>query len=327
MSVLCEHAHSDNPALCLNALWALKHFIHAVEPDLKRACLERLEPGWLVQLIRDDTQDASLSHARMKGVAGDDMDEDVDTSDTDEPLRWVYGVNGVFHELDTSESARLQEAENRLAAIRESELNPARRARNDDVAIQEQGLDFIRNIIGHPGPGTMSDTPNEAVEMVDYLFSELGQDRLFDILASKLRPKVLSAFSRRTSVTGRDARIVYPQAQIIVPVIYILVHIAASDTRHKQLIVAQTELLKLLAQNALSKDRDVRAALCHLVANLTMQDENGESDGCRPRAAELKKLGFLNKMEMLRQEDRDLDVRERAKQAAWHLEQALLQSY
>ncbi|PNY27575.1 Armadillo repeat-containing protein 8 [Tolypocladium capitatum] len=320
MRVLCEHAHSNNPALRLNAMWAFKHFVDAVGPELKKASLEQLEPGWLVQLICDDTQDAALYSSRLRDMA--DVDEDMDMQPSDEAFRWLYGSNGSIHELDSSQSTRLRQAEDRLSAIRETELNPARRARNDDLAIQEQGLDFIRNLIGRPESGVSSEMPSETTEMIDYLFSELGQDRLFEILASKLRSKVLHPFSRRTSTPGREPRIVHPQARIIVAVIYILVHMAASIPRHRQLVIAQTDLLKLLAQQATSKDREVRVALCHLVINLTWQEDDTEAQQCAARAHELKRLGFHAKMESLKLQDRDLDVRERAKTAAWQIEQA-----
>ncbi|KJZ75603.1 hypothetical protein HIM_05066 [Hirsutella minnesotensis 3608] len=307
MGVLCEHAHSDNPALRLNALWALKHFVDAVGPVLKKASLEQLGAGWLVQLICDDTQDTSYHDSRYKDMSSDDLDEDMDIQASEQPFRWLYGSNGSVRELDASKSTRLRQAEDRLAA--------------DDMAIQEQGLDFIRNLIGRPESGT-SETPSETTEMIDFLFSELGQDRLFDILASKLRTKMLHPFSRRTSAPGREPRVYHPQARIIVAVIYILVHMAASIPRHRQLVISQTELLKLLAQQAGSKDREVRVALCHLVINLTWQEDDAEAQQCAARAHELKRLGFHTKMETLKHQDRDLDVRERAKTAAWQIEQA-----
>lgn len=321
MKVLCEHAHSENPALRLNALWALKHFIDAVGPDLKKACLAQLDPGWLEQLICDDTEDLALQMAREREATGLDMDDDVDMQQSDEAHRWVYGTNGMLRELDATNSTRLRQVEDKLAAVRESELNPVRRARNDDLAIQEQGLDFIRNLIGRPGAG-LSETTNETTEMIDYLLRELGTERLFEILSSKLRAKVLRPFSRRAPVTGRETRLLHPQAKIIVAVIYILVHIAASIPRHRQMVISQTELLKLLAQQASSKDREVRVALCHLVINLTWQEDDGEAQACAQRAHELRKLGFHAKMEALTKQDGDLDVRERAKTAAYQIEQA-----
>ena len=317
MKILCEHAHSDNPMLRLNALWALKHLVDAVGPDFKKACLEELGSGWLVQLICDDTQDTALSNSRA-GRLSESADNDADMQLVDEPFRWLYGADGNIQELDASASERLQEAEHKLASIREAELNPVRRARNDDVAIQEQGLDFIRNLIGRPGHGLQSDSVHETTEMIDHLFSVLGQDRLFEILASKLQYKVLNPFSRRTSTLGREPRI-WPQAKIVVAVIYIFVHIAASIPRHKQLVIAQTEVLKLLAQQANNRDKEVKVALCHLVINLTWQEDASEAQACAERVRELKKLGYLAKMETLTKTDRDLDVRERAKTAVYQI--------
>ncbi|KAG6026527.1 hypothetical protein E4U41_001254 [Claviceps citrina] len=322
MKILCEHAHSDNAALRLNALWALKHFVDAVGPDLKRACLAGLEPGWLVQLISDDSQEASFSAPKGKEGSAHDLDEDMDMQASDEPLRWFYGHNGQMQQLDTSRSSRLRQMEERLAAVRGSELSPSRKARMDDLAIQEQGLDFIRNLIGRPEPDVASETPSETTEMIDHLFSEIGQDRLFEILSSKLRTRVLHPFSRRERAVGREARVLHPPAKIVVAVICILVHMAASISRHRQLVIAQSELLKLLAVQASSRDRGVRASLCHLIINLTWQDDETEVQACSQRAQELKRLGFHAKMDHLKLQDRDLDVRERAKTAAWQIEQA-----
>lgn len=325
MTTLCEHAHSDNPSLRLNALWALKHLVDAVGPDLKKTCLEELEPGWLVQLIRDDTQlDTDFSNGGGKKSPAMDMDEDIDLDDSfEEQHRWTYGVNGEIKVLDAANSTRMRQAEDKLAAVRETELNPARKARNDNVAIQEQGLNFIRNFIGH-GSERLSSEPVETAEMIDHLFAELGQDHLFDILASKLRPKHLHPFSRRAPTAGREARVIYPQAQIIAPTVYILVHMSASELRHRQLVITQTELLKTLASQT-SKDKEVRIALCHLVTNLTWHDVGEDAETVKQRALELKKLGFYTKMLSYKSEERDLDIKERAKNAVAQMD-AILQS-
>lgn len=315
MKVLCEHAHSDNPELRLNSLWALKHFVDAVGPDLKKACLEQLEPGWLVQLINDDDDDDNDLYAADTLIA-DDLDEDMEASQSESPLRWLYAANGCVRELDGSQLTKLRQLEDYFAGVREAENNPAGRARNDDLAIQEQGLDFIRNFIGRPMAG-------ESTDVIDYLFSTIGQDRLFDILASKLRSKALQPFGRRTPTAGREARVLHPRPRVMIAVIFILVHIAASVPRHRQLVIAQKELLKLVALQCSSKDRDVRCAICHLIINLTWLDEDGEIQACSQRAVDLKNMGFQIKMDMLMNHDRDLDVRERAKTAMYQLEKVI----
>ncbi|KAL7799825.1 armadillo-type protein [Trichoderma ceciliae] len=322
MKILCEHAHSGNPALRLNALWALKHFVIAVSPGLKRSCLEQLEPGWLVQLICDDDQDATPYNTRPIQSPGDDVDEEMDASPSDEQVRWMFAANGNLQKLDGSRSTKLRQAEDKLASIRESELNSFRRSRSDEVAIQEQGLEVIRNLVGL-GVGASAESPYDTTEMIDYLFSAIGQDRLFEILSSKLRAKVVHPFSRRTPTPGQETRLIHPHAKIIVPVIYILVHIAASTHQHRQLVVRQTDLLKLLCQQINNRDKEVRVAVCHLIINLTGQDDEGEGQAWSLRAMELKKLGFYNRMEFLKHNDRDLDVRERARTAVYQLERAI----
>ena len=327
MRVLCEHAHSLNAALRLNALWALKHFVHGVGVDTKKSCLEELEPGWLVQLICDDTEDEALytrtkSEKQAAQAAADDTDGDVEMDQPEEEGRsWLssslHRASFPRTSHERSRTGRLRQAEAKLAALRETELNPVRKARSDDLAIQEQGLNFIRNLIG---PGGGADTSRDTTEMIDYLFSQLGQDRLFEILASKLKFKVLHAFSRRFSA-GQSSRVLYPQAKIIEAVVFILVHISASEPRHRQLVIAQTDLLKALTTHFSSKDKEVRVALCHLANNLTWRDDTTDTQAAAQRAFELKRLGLYAKLEALEQEDSELDVRERAKTAIYQMSQ------
>lgn len=329
MKVACEHAHSHHASLRLSALWALKHLVLSSSTDLKKRCVEELESGWLVRLICDDTEDDALFSARERSDRQltqnglDDMDEDMDMGLADDQNRaWL---SPSFYKTPTTHTHPdiriLRDADSRLEALREAELNPIRKARHDDLAIQEQGLGLIRNLIGGAYSSNNADSPNETTEMIDFLFNTIGQDRLFEILASKLRIKVLHSFSRR-SATGSEARILPPQTKIIESVVYILVHIAASIPPHRQLVVSQTELLKQLAKLFSSQDREVRVALCHLINNLTWQDNANDGPACSQRALELKKLGFLTKLEALKEGDDELDVRERAKSALWQMKPA-----
>ncbi|KAM7218819.1 ARM repeat-containing protein [Rhypophila decipiens] len=317
IKVLCEHAHSQDPGLRLNSMWALKHLVWAVDNKTKKQCLEELESGWLVQLITADTEDDAL-HARTQRRSQDtDEDEDMDSETYDDDGRfWTWPA--MFREPCPAKSAslrthspRMQKAEKKLLALRDAEINPIRKARNDDLAIQEQAINFIRNLIGQ------SMTENVA-EMVDYVFDQIGQEKLFEILAGKLRVRVLHPFARRYS-TGRDTRVLYPQAKVIEAVIFVLVHIAASKPQHRQLVIAQRDLLKLLEQHFNSKDSGVRLALCHFLTNLVWPDDSSDAAACGQRAQELRKLGFLTRLEALEQEDAELDVRERARSAAFQM--------
>jgi armadillo repeat-containing protein 8 len=339
VEVLCEQAHSVNAGLRLNAIWALHHLVDSASADMKKLCLDQLESGWLVQLICDDTEDEALfsrnkSDRRLSAQGmEEDMEEDMDVDGFDEGSRpWLWAgmwrSNTSRSTSDRSHSARMQAAEKKLSALREAEINPVRKARNDDLAIQEQALNFIRNLITIEATPPGTDPPMQGTtEMIDYIFSEIGQDRLFDILSTKLRVKVLHAFSssRRRSSTGRvESRVLYPQAKIIEAVAYILVHISASVPRHRQLVISQTDLLKTLGQQFNSRDKEVRVAVCQLMTNLVWQDDSSDAQACAQRALELKRLGFLQKLETLEREDGELDVRERAKGAVWQIKQTNL---
>ncbi|KAK3397248.1 armadillo-type protein [Sordaria brevicollis] len=328
--VLCQYAKSDNAGLRLNALWALKHLVLMADKETQKQCLEELGPGWLIQLICDDTEDNSL-HARIMAdrrlsqEAGED--EAMDTDDgyaeaADDVWKW----QAIHRNGPGFDSTRMRLADNMLRALREKEFDEVRKAREADLAIQEQGLDFIRNLISIPGQ------PMQA-EMVNHVFSELGQERLFDILASKLRVKFLRPFSRRQSShsgtpdggtwsgaagrnAGMDSRVLYPQSKIIVAVIYLLAHIAAGHPLHRQVVIAQTELLQLLAGHFNNKDVEVRRSLCHLLKNLVWCDGSEDKTNRDQRVSELEKLGFLQKLEGLQNNDAELDIRQRAKEAA-----------
>lgn len=313
MKVLCEHAHSFNPALRLNALWGLKHFVDGISASMKKTCLEQLEPGWLIQLISDQEQDEDMYTSRV----GEDLDEEMDGEQPSGQPRWLYAADGSICFVDASESSKLRQVEDYLSSIRESESSPSPKARNDIVAIQEQGVDFIRNLIGRVDGVAGADSSTENPEVIDYLFKSLGQDRLFDILAAKLRARIIHPFSRPTRLTSRDTKIIHPNARIVAVVIYILTHIAATGPRYCQLVMSQTELLKLLVQQASNKDCEVRLALCRLLYNLTTKDNGADSQACAQRAAELRRLGFSSKIETLMKQDRDLNVRENARMAAW----------
>ncbi|QSZ34514.1 hypothetical protein DSL72_006108 [Monilinia vaccinii-corymbosi] len=304
LKILCRQVHSQNAKLRLNATWALKHFVCGVGNETKRTCLEELGPGWLAHLICDDTEHEALfkENSYNQGIASrfdDAMDEDVEMDQFETPMEGSSSAQN-------NSRLSLQQAEVKLAVLREAELNPAKKARKDDLAVQEQGLDFVRNLISSAGPG-------ENTEMINYLFASLGQDRVFEILASKLRPKVINARS-----TASEMKVVPPQPEIIVAVVYILVHIAASIPQHRQIVIAQSDLLKLLVPQFNNPAYEVRVAMCYLISNLTWVDDADDGPACAQRVLSLKQLGILQKIEHL-EHDPELDVRERAKTAIWQM--------
>lgn len=322
MRVLCKHTKSQNPALRLNALWALKHWVDGATIESKKESVEELTPGWLVQLIREDTEDEALYQRTTSRQAETNFDGDVEMTQAGEARS--ASAAGFSQTTSTAQTRdvhaptpRLRQASDKIAELREAELSPVRKVRDDDLAIQEQGLNFLRNLIGpfH----TTNDTSADHAEMIDYLFTVLDPDRFFEIMHSKLQLKVLHPFGRRYASSRQESRVLYPQSRIVEAMIYILVHLAASVPRHRQILISQTKLLTDLGKHFQSKDKNVRVALCHLISNLTWRDNPEDSESSKARASELKKLGLLTKLELLESDDGELDVRERAKAAIWQI--------
>lgn len=317
MPLLCEKTRSENPALRLNALWSLKHWVLGVGVEAKKECLEELRAGWLVQLICDDKEDDAL-YARTAKNDNEDVEMDLAGEESRRSVSSPFrSSSATVSSGGQARTPRLRQAEQKVAALRETELNPTRKVRDDDLAVQEQGLNFVRNLIGPMASST--DSAREHADMIDHLFAVLGQDRFFEILHSKLQLKYLHPFGRRSS-SHRDSRVLYPQARIVAAVVYILVHMAASVPRHRQILISQTKLLTDLGKQFQSKDKEVRVALCHLITNLTWRDDPDDEDSSRQRAGELRKLGLLNKLQTLERDDGELDVRERAKAAIWQID-------
>ena len=337
-----------NAKLRINSLWALKHLVYMTPNDVKMACLDQLGPGWLKQIVCNDTEDSALPTA-SKGeetlgnatpiamstpnAAGEQVDllnaveesreatppeEDGNEDDDMKMVDTIGALSRIQPDFDPSHKV-LNHARSTTSRVNSAErLRPRhdmamgvegsslKQARCDNTAVQEQGLDFIRNLISGPG----------AAEMIDYLFRELGQDKVFDILAKKLRPQVINAYKRekRLSSSENSIRHVPPQTEIIASVCHVISHIAAGSPRHRQLLISQTELLRSLISLFDHTNRNVRSCCAWVVINLTWIDDQSDFLNCKARAMELKRLGVNQKLEALEQ-DPELDVRERVKTA------------
>ena len=184
-----------------------------------------------------------------------------------------------------------------------------RQLRRDNTRVQEQGLEFLRNLIASYG---MHDNVANS-DMITYLFNAKGEEDIFELLTSKLRAKVHHRYSRGLkSVNDGETRVSPPRPEILSAVKWILVNIAQSNPRHREALLRQTELLRLVLQHASHPVKDIRLAFCWLVINLSWVDNDQDSVAHVARVEELERLGFLAKLEMLIK-DEDLDVRERAK--------------
>ncbi|KAI9689396.1 MAG: hypothetical protein M1822_010047 [Bathelium mastoideum] len=340
---LVEHARSSNPTLRYLSLWALKHVILKSPFEGKTKCLNNFGTGLLVQILTGDDQGGqNQSPAASMGVsnaAGEQVDllnaveqsMEMDDSDEDEQ----EDEDTMTDDMGTlSKPSNLRSTSNnlhksRLKAIKNAEQNPIILARRDDLQIQEQALDFLRNLIN----GTT------CPDMIEHVYQNIGSARIFDILISKLRPRASATSSnnsnnnnlsapnpRRTplgvpttqpspSITSNGAPLLYQPPEIINATILVLVHLAAGLPRHRQQVIAQKNLLQAVLPHFGHATSAVRANCVQLVSNLLWVEDSGDQMAARNRAHELRYAGIEDRMRALEQ-DVVADVREKAKLAA-----------
>jgi hypothetical protein len=312
-SILCEHAHSVNAKLQLNSLWALKHLVHCAPAAVKKSCLEELGPGWLKQTICNDESAYERERTSLtmesSNAAGEQVDLLNSADDDDDEVNMIDSIGAL-----SKPSAR-QRRRRKSAGNFDEDAEATEEAKRDDVAVQEQALDFIRNLIGG----------ESAREMIDHVFQELGQEKLFDILTTLLRPRAVDTFSRERRSSGSGIKHVPPHHQIVISVLYILVHLAAGSPRHRQLLISHPELLRLIVPLFNHSVPEARTTCAFVIINLCWCDDQSDRQHSKARAIELRKLGIDQKLEELK-DDPHLDTRERVRSARKALDELLRMS-
>ena len=333
LKTLCEHAHSAHARLRLESIWALKHLVYNSSNEVKIKVLEELGVGWMTTVIQadqpsdekgtgiDDFGRISFSSLGNINALGEPInllnpkeESSEDVSMTEEPIN--QGL----------ENFKAHAAERRRAAIEaadQQQHSSIINAQKSTIAIQEQLLELIRNII----------CGNGASEMIDYLFREIGQADLFTLLLDKLRPSKRSSMTTITTPPATRSRpipkshsptiatTINPYSspttlptEILIATTYILVHLAASHPQHRRILTTQSEILRALIPLFDHPSRVIRVNCCWITINLTYTDDPADKISCRHRARELEKMGVMEKLAGL-MEDEDLDVRERTKTA------------
>ncbi|PUU84005.1 armadillo-type protein [Tuber borchii] len=283
LDVLCSHAKSENAALRLNALWALKHLVMEAETEVKRKCFEGLGVDWLLGVISG--MEDSIGDLRRMG-AGRTGDEEYFDAPEERARSWARR----FPPKATAVMAQLEKREG----------DDSLRRRKEDIALQEQGLDFLRNWI----------SGKDRNLMIDYLFESVGKDRVFEILEDKLKHK---RYVKRGELISES-----PPGEIVNSVVYFLVHLATGSLPHKKALIQRVDLLRTLSALWNHRLPPVRSGLAWVVINLTWHEEHEDLEEVHIRAKELIRLGFDKSLEGMSQ-DSELDVRERVKTARHQL--------
>ena len=320
-------------------MWALKHLVLSASNEIKMNCLGELGPGWLKQIVSNDVEVSSMLTTTTRGdrdeevatpirmntpnAAGeqvdllnaveeesresnqdmeDDVERDLEMADSIGPLSRAELAGKRFVTSLNNNNEKISKAERSGSTTMTRDRRPICQGISDELAIQKEGLNLLRNLICGTG----------ASEMIDVVFRELGQERLFELLAAKLRPRVLNAFHREQRSSENGVRQIQPQNEIVLAICYIIVHIAAGNPRQRQLLVAQTDLMKLLIPLFNHTEGEIRLCCVWVCINLTWRDSNTDDINCKVRARELAKLGVLEKLEQMERNE-TTDVQERSK--------------
>lgn len=292
IKTLCEHAHSANPRLRFESIWSLKQLVVNSTNPLKMSVIQELGPSWIKQIISTDPADIP------SGVV-------IGLIDLDFPARRQIYQGGDDVEMGDLADVYADSRENNRYTM--SEDDPNRHTFEDDTAIQEQLLDLIRNLF----------CGERASDIIEYVLTEMGQREFFDVLLARLRHRIIPGHTRK------DNKSIQPPTGIIIKVMYIIVHIAASLSKYRNMVAANGELMRQVLKYTTHPNREVRAQCCWISINLTYEDDPSDHAACKHRAADLQRVGYFNKLAAM-ENDVELDVRERQKTACHIIRQLLL---
>jgi hypothetical protein len=261
----------------------------------------------------------SVDDPRMDVDDEASSEEDEDTMTDSIPSMRRHQRPGSRYTSATNIRDRLQQIKNDEYDIR---INDER----NDIRIQEQALDYIRNFINE----------NKASgEMIDHLLTSFGHSRFFELLDAKIRPKGGQHIAaqgnapsywnntpqRTTGFSASQATLqavpnfaAYPPTELIIGALYILVHLANGRPHHRSLLISQTQLMQHVLPLLSHPRRDVRLPCAWFINNLTWQEDNADEGPSRERIQLLRQLGYEEGVRLLGR-DVDLDIRERAKTA------------
>ncbi|KAL1311135.1 hypothetical protein AAFC00_001337 [Neodothiora populina] len=339
--IFCAHAKRSSPKLRQASLWGLKHLVLNAPPQVKRACLEELGSGWLVQVINGEQTEPGhslgLSSPNAQGEqvdllnAPDTNEMNMGTTENDESddedVEVMYDQNGTpFQSSGIRSTLKSNSHKARLRVFREQEFNTAVRAKQDDILIQEQALDFVRNLING----------DDNIPMIDHLDSTIGINRVLDMLYNKLKPASAASLhgpaatqqqrQQQTAPLQTPSRSTAPPSwqpqELVRAALGVLIHLAAGSTMVQQQVVAQRQLLTAWLPHFNHPDRNIRVSSVWVVINLTWSDTANDREDARRRAAELRDVGIEARVRALAT-DADLDIRERVKTALRQIDELI----
>jgi hypothetical protein len=296
---------------------------------MKIQCLEELGVGWLVQVLNGEPSKPAMGTPNAAGEQVDilnavdepHMDVDDEPSSEEEEDAMSESIPSMRrHQRPGSRYTSATNIRDRLQQIKNDEQDNRLNGERDDIRIQEQALDFIRNFVSED---------KASGEMIDHLLKTFGHTRFFEILDAKIRPKTSQTqpstgapsywpstshrtpFSSSTNNPAQPNWATYPAAELILAAIYILVHLANGRPQHRSLLISQTTLMQHVLPLFTHPRRDIRVACSWMLHNLVWVEDHTDEAATRERAITLRQLGFEEGAKQLGR-DSDNDVQQRA---------------
>ncbi|KAF2033462.1 ARM repeat-containing protein [Setomelanomma holmii] len=339
LRALCEQCRSANFNLRFGSLWALKHLCLGLPQDMKKQCLDELGVGWLVQVLNGEPSKPAMGTPNAAGEQVDllnsvdepHMDLDEDLSDEEDEDTMADSIPSMSRlQRPGSRYTSATNIRDRLQHIKNDEQDARINDERNEIRIQEQALDFLRNFISED---------QTTGEMIDHLLKAFGHTRFFELLDAKIRPKNSSASTSsqpqpqpstvaptywsntaQRAATNLAAQQLsqhinwtnYPAAELVLATTFVLVHLANGRPAHRSLLISQTSLMQHVLPLCTHHRREVRALCAWFLNNLLWLEDSSDEAATRERAHLLRNLGFEEGAKLLAK-DMDLDVRERVK--------------
>ena len=280
--------------------------------DIRMNIIETLGPQWIMEIISQDPVRAvarreieeetdqspgfAMGRSNSAGEQVDILNPMDDAVEWDEDLKMTDTMPPSKMSLDMF----LPDARRRRKLVLHGTLAQTTQSRQDDIAVQEQAFDLLRNMI----------CGRDAPEMIEYLFKELGQNDLLDAIADTLRPRTIQLPHRRDS----SSQSLHIPNEIINAAAALIIHLAAGHPRHRRIVAFHRDLLRSLGNYFNHYNKDIRSNCVWVVINLIYEEDQSDHEGCRERAVRLRSLGFAERLASL-EDDTELDTRERTKTA------------
>lgn len=316
LDMLCAQARSNNIKLQIESFWALKHIVLGQSDQFRMMVLNKLRIDAILNSMGQESR-AQIT----QGDTGEPVSEQANIisclNESDIIAKqWPQTEAGRPATLPARNPASLKELYPSIATMTreeklnlESDIEYIKQTRKVKAELVEQSIDLVRNLI--------CGGDNCAI-VLDHIIAQCGDERLFSLITQQLDTYVL-----KSDVFGDQP--IEPPDEIVLTISYALINFSACSTVHANIIVSHKRLMGLIVGLLSHRMRRVRCNASWTLYNIISTGRAVDLDGCKRRAAQVIQFGAKEVLHRLQQEDRDVDVRERAGQALTSLREMLEQ--